>query len=80
MFALPRLSHGQRPALPVYIYLHISAAQQTRQDRHSRKELSSTSKVGQSWSVCPSVDMLLFGVTIPATVPQRSEILEGLMK
>jgi len=23
--------------------------------------------------------MLLFGVTIPATVPQRSEILEGLM-
>jgi hypothetical protein len=31
------------------------------------------------WSVSPSVDMLPFGVTIPATVPQRSEIPEGLM-
>ena len=29
--------------------------------------------------VSPSVDMLPFGVTIPATVPQRSEIPEGLM-
>jgi hypothetical protein len=29
--------------------------------------------------VSPSVDMLPFGVTIPATVPQGSEILEGLM-
>jgi hypothetical protein len=27
----------------------------------------------------PPVDMLPFGVTIPATVPQRSEILEGLI-
>jgi len=27
----------------------------------------------------PSVDMLPFGVTIPATVTQRSEIPEGLM-
>ena len=26
----------------------------------------------------PSFDMLPFGVTIPATVPQRSEIPEGL--
>jgi hypothetical protein len=25
------------------------------------------------------LDMLPFGVTIPATVPQRSEILEGLL-
>ena len=32
------------------------------------------------WSVSPSADMLLFGVTIPVTVPQRSEIPEGLMK
>jgi len=31
------------------------------------------------WSVSPSVDMLPFGVTITATVPQRSEIPEGLM-
>ena len=31
-----------------------------------------------TWSVSPSVDMLPFGVTIPATVPQRSEIPEGL--
>jgi hypothetical protein len=30
------------------------------------------------WSVSPSVDMLPFGVTIPASVPQRSEIPEGL--
>jgi hypothetical protein len=27
----------------------------------------------------PSVDMLHFGVTIPATVPQRSDIPEGLL-
>ena len=32
----------------------------------------------ESWSISPSVDMLLFDVTIPATVPQRSEISEGL--
>jgi hypothetical protein len=31
------------------------------------------------WSLSPSVGMLPFGVTIPATVPQRSEIPEGLM-
>jgi hypothetical protein len=31
------------------------------------------------WGVSPSVDMLPFGVTIPATLPQRSEIQEGLM-
>jgi hypothetical protein len=30
-------------------------------------------------SASPSVDMLPFGVTIPDTVPQRSEIPEGLM-
>ena len=36
-------------------------------------------KVGQIWSVSPSVDMLPLSVTIPATVPQRSEIPEGLM-
>ena len=33
----------------------------------------------ETWSVSPSVDMLPFGVTMPATVPQRSEIPEGLM-
>ena len=44
-----------------------------------RVDISSTCKVGQTWSVSPSVDMLPFGVTIPSTVPQRSEILEGLM-
>ena len=31
------------------------------------------------WSVSPSVDMLPFGVTIPATVARSSEIQEGLM-
>jgi hypothetical protein len=30
-------------------------------------------------SVSPSADMLPFGVTIPATVPQRAEIPEGRM-
>ena len=33
----------------------------------------------ETWSVPPSVNMLLFDVTIPATVQQRSEIREGLM-
>ena len=33
----------------------------------------------ENWSVSPSVDMVPFGVTIPATVPQRSEFPEGLM-
>jgi hypothetical protein len=32
----------------------------------------------ETWSVSPSVDMLPFGVTVPATVPQGSEIPEGL--
>ena len=32
-----------------------------------------------AWSVSPSVDMLPFSVTIPATVPHRSEIPEGLV-
>ena len=31
-------------------------------------------------SVSPSVDILPFGVPIPATVPERSEIPEGLTK
>ena len=44
-----------------------------------RLDISSTFKVGQKISVSPYVDMLHFGVTIPATVPQRSEIPEGLM-
>jgi hypothetical protein len=33
----------------------------------------------ETWSVSPSVDMLTFSITIPATVPQRLEIAEGLM-
>jgi hypothetical protein len=33
----------------------------------------------ETWSASPSVDMLHFVVTIPATVPQRSEIPEGLL-
>ena len=33
----------------------------------------------KSFCVSSSVDMLPFGVTIPATVSQRSEIPEGLM-
>jgi hypothetical protein len=45
-----------------------------------RVDISSTCKVGQKLgSVSPSVDMLPFGVTIPVTVPQRSEIPEGLI-
>jgi len=41
-------------------------------------DISSTCKVGQKLGVSLPVDMLRFGVTIPATVPQRSEIPEGL--
>jgi hypothetical protein len=33
----------------------------------------------ETWRVSPSVDMLPFVVTILATVPERSEIPEGLM-
>jgi len=33
----------------------------------------------ETWIVSPSVDMLPFGVTIPATVPQGPEIPEGLL-
>ena len=32
----------------------------------------------ETWSLSPSVDMLPFGVTVPATVPQRSEIPDRL--
>jgi hypothetical protein len=52
------------------------------QDRHSRKDVcvSSTCKGRtETWSVSPSVDMLPFGVTIPATVPQTSDIPERLI-
>ena len=46
-----------------------------------RVDIPSTCKLGQKLgvSLSPSVDMLPFGVNIPATVPQRSEIPEGLM-
>jgi len=46
-----------------------------------RVDVSSTCKVGQKLgvSLSPSVDMLPFGVTIPAMVPHRSEVPEGLM-
>jgi hypothetical protein len=44
-----------------------------------RVDISSTCKVGQNLGVCHSVDMLLFGMTILATIPQRSEIPEGRM-
>jgi hypothetical protein len=44
-----------------------------------RLEISSTCKVGQKLKVSPSAITLPFGVTILATVPQRSEIPEGLM-
>jgi predicted nucleotidyltransferase len=43
-------------------------------------DISSTCKVGQKLGMsAPSVDMLPFGVAIPATVPQRSEFPEDLM-
>jgi len=45
----------------------------------SEVNISSTCKVGQKLGVSPSVDTLPFGVTIPAIVPQGSEIPEGLM-
>ena len=33
----------------------------------------------ETWSVSTSVYMLPFGVTIPATVPQKPEVPKGLM-
>ena len=39
----------------------------------------SATYVAGNWSVSPFVDMLPFGMTIPATVPQRLEFPEGLM-
>jgi hypothetical protein len=48
------------------------------QDRHSRKDILSTGRI-ETCSVSPSVDMLPFGVTVPAAVPQRADIPEGLM-
>jgi hypothetical protein len=33
----------------------------------------------ETWSFSPSVDMLPFGVTNPATLPQRLEFSYGLM-
>jgi hypothetical protein len=33
----------------------------------------------ENWSISPSVNMLPFGVTILFTVPQKSEIPDGLM-
>jgi hypothetical protein len=32
----------------------------------------------ENWSISPSVNMLPFGVTTPVTVPQRSDIPQGL--
>ena len=46
--------------------------------RHQGWTYRATVRWTETWSVSPSVDMLPFGVTIPATVPQRSEIPEGL--
>ena len=45
----------------------------------SRVDILSTCKVGQKLWVSLPVDMLSFGVTIPAPVLQWSEILERLM-
>jgi hypothetical protein len=62
--------------------------QRVWQELNYRIDICRVTKVGhiehlqgrtESWSVFPSVDMLHFGVTFPATVPQRSEIPEGLM-
>jgi hypothetical protein len=44
-----------------------------------RVDISSTCRVGQKFGVFFPLNMLPFGVNIPVTVPQRSEIPEGLM-
>jgi hypothetical protein len=54
-----------------------SVAQEPRQTQ--QKDIWSSCKVDRNCSVSPSVDMLPFGVTIPAAVLQRSDIPEGLM-
>jgi hypothetical protein len=55
-----------------------SAAQQPRQTQQKGAYPYLSGRT-ETWSVSPSVDMLPFSVTIPATVPQRSVIPEGLM-
>jgi hypothetical protein len=42
-------------------------------------EIYETRKFITVFTTAPSVDMLPFGVTIPAAVPQGSKIPEGLM-
>jgi len=42
--------------------------------------ISSNCKVGQKFGVSLPLDMLHFGMTMPVTVPQRSEMPEGLAK
>jgi hypothetical protein len=51
------------------------------QDWHLSRHQGCTYRAGrtETWSVSPSVEMIPFGVTIPATVPRGSEIPEGLM-
>jgi hypothetical protein len=53
----------------------LAAQQPTEKGGHIEHLFGRT----ETWSVSPSVDMLPFGVTIPATEPQRSDIVEGLM-
>ena len=68
-------------------YVH-PAKQRVWQELDYRSDICRVTKGGhiehlqgrtETWSVSPSVDMLPFGVTIPPTVPQRSEIPEGLV-
>jgi hypothetical protein len=62
--------------------------QRVWQELHYRIDICRVTKGGhiehlqgrtETCSVSPSVDMLPFGVTIPASVPHRLEIPEGLM-
>jgi hypothetical protein len=55
-----------------------SAAQQPRQTQQ-KGAYQQVENLSKFLCVLGATDMLPFGVTIPATVPQRSEIPEGLL-
>jgi hypothetical protein len=80
--SLPRdLPQLRRRIVEAVAAIDRQMLQSVWQEPDYRIDISSTCKVGQKLGVyvSPSVGILLFGVTIPVTVPQRSEIPEGLM-
>jgi hypothetical protein len=87
--SMPRdLSHLRRKIVEAVAAIDRQLLQSVCQELDYRIDICRVTKCGhiehlggktENWSVSPSVDMLSFGVTVPACVPQRSEIQEGLM-